>query len=101
VHSWLRIASHIPNLGVKGWSVQLHAPSDLLSGEVPPVPIGYEGVRAAEPVWTLCRREKPLAPGSPFRSRAMPAQRHLNCVGQCVFDEHAVFVKDCFLYSVR
>jgi hypothetical protein len=56
------IGSHIPNLGVKGWSVQLHVPSDLPSGEVPPVHIRYEDVRARRAgLYIVQKTENPVS----------------------------------------
>jgi hypothetical protein len=51
-----------------GGSGQLHAPSALLLGRDPPVPIKQKAGWAPEPLWTFQKIEKCLATDRPVRS---------------------------------
>jgi len=50
-------------------SGELHAPAVLLAGEESPIHIEQEAAYAAEPIWTLSRRETP--PLAPAGNRSM------------------------------
>jgi hypothetical protein len=57
-------------------SGQLHDLAALPPGKESPVPIAYEAAWTPEPVWTLCRREKPYPckeskPGCPTRNPSL------------------------------
>jgi hypothetical protein len=56
-------------------SCQLHAPAALPPGNEAPAPIEQKAGWAPEPVWTLWRREKSLAPAGNWNPAVQPVAR--------------------------
>jgi hypothetical protein len=54
---------------------QLHAPAASLLGKEPPVPIAQEAGWVREPVWTLSRRGKSVAPAGNRTPAVHPVAR--------------------------